>query len=196
MKEKRGDKTKLYAVEYLIFYVIGSILFVLSYLYDFESLFLTSLAIMVVSLYLTYISSHLKRKEFKIVKAKKTKKAKKKAKKIKKHLKFKFPKFKFSKFKIPSTNLDKNKKKSEIKPHKGKQLRVVLKHSGKVTETDFDRLINFVNQVGTIKVSNVARIFNISLKQAEEWGRILEEHNLLQLHYPPIGEPELRKWKK
>jgi hypothetical protein len=27
----------------------------------------------------------------------------------------------------------------------------------------------------------------------EEWGKILEKHNLVEMYYPPIGKPEFRK---
>jgi len=63
-------------------------------------------------------------------------------------------------------------------------------------ETDLDKLVNFVNQVEVIKLSTAAKLFNISLKKAEEWAKILDGHDLVRLHYPGIGEPELRKWKK
>ena len=63
-------------------------------------------------------------------------------------------------------------------------------------ETDLDKLVNFVNQVEAIKLSTVTKLFNISLKKAEEWAKILDSHNIARLHYPGIGEPELRKWKK
>lgn len=63
-------------------------------------------------------------------------------------------------------------------------------------ETDLDKLVNFVNQVEAIKLSTVTKLFNISLKKAEEWAKILDSHNIVRLHYPGIGEPELRKWKK
>src|SRR3989344_5521163 len=58
-------------------------------------------------------------------------------------------------------------------------------------ETDLDKLVNFVNQVEVIKLSTAAKLFNISLKKAEEWAKILDGHDLVRLHYPGIGEPEL-----
>ncbi len=60
-------------------------------------------------------------------------------------------------------------------------------------ETDFDMLVNVVNQRGRIKLSEAAQTFKVSLKHIEEWGRILEEHDLLKVHYPAFGEAELVK---
>ena len=60
-------------------------------------------------------------------------------------------------------------------------------------ETDFDKLYNLVQKKGKVKMSGVAKTFKIKRKKAEEWARILEDHNLLKVHYPPIGEPELIK---
>ena len=33
-------------------------------------------------------------------------------------------------------------------------------------------------------------------KKIEEWATILEKHNMASIHYPPIGEPEIIKWKQ
>jgi|SRR3989344_3113189 len=65
-----------------------------------------------------------------------------------------------------------------------------------VSQTQFDELVNLVNKTGIVKVSEIAKKFGISRQLAEEWGKILEEHKLVMLHYPTFGELELRKWKK
>ena len=56
-------------------------------------------------------------------------------------------------------------------------------------------LKRLVDEKGKIKLTDVSRYFGISKELAEEWGRILEEHGLVKLHYPAIGELELQKWK-
>ncbi len=61
-------------------------------------------------------------------------------------------------------------------------------------ETDFDKLIRVVQKYQMIRLSEIANAFNIPLEKAEEWGKTLEEHGLLHVHFPPIGEAELR-WK-
>src|SRR3989338_4977078 len=58
--------------------------------------------------------------------------------------------------------------------------------------TEFDRLYDLVKTQKAIKISYVTKAFKISKKEAEEWARILEEHGLIDLHYPVLSEPELR----
>ncbi len=60
--------------------------------------------------------------------------------------------------------------------------------------TDVDHLYEALLNEKSIKVSKVARSFSVPREKAEEWCRILEEGGLAILHYPAIGEPELR-WK-
>jgi len=59
-------------------------------------------------------------------------------------------------------------------------------------ETDFDVLLALINKYERLKISDVAKIFGISIKKAEAWATILEQHDLLEIHYPAIGEPELK----
>jgi len=60
-------------------------------------------------------------------------------------------------------------------------------------ETAFDALYKIVEQKGKLKMSVIAKYFGINKKKVEEWATILEEHGLLEVYYPPFGEPELRK---
>ena len=62
-------------------------------------------------------------------------------------------------------------------------------------ETDFDKLYNFVKEKGVVKITDIANMFHLTKKQAEEWAQILSNQSLLKLHYPPFGEPELQ-WIK
>ena len=89
----------------------------------------------------------------------------------------------------------KHKVKHHIKHHETIQKSIPIEHKAKI-ETDFDILVNYVNARETVKLSEVARMFKITVKKAEEWAKILESHGLLELHYPTFGEPELKKWKK
>lgn len=70
---------------------------------------------------------------------------------------------------------------------------IALKH-GKY-ETDIDSLYRIIEKFKKVKISEVKKVFNISSEKAEEWAKILEEHNLVELHYPAFGEPEI-KWKQ
>ncbi len=62
-------------------------------------------------------------------------------------------------------------------------------------QTDIDKLYAIVKEKGKLRVSEVASAFGISKMEAEEWGKILKEQDLIILHYPTVGEPELI-WKK
>lgn len=58
-------------------------------------------------------------------------------------------------------------------------------------ETDVDRLYELIRDKGLLKVKDAAKLLKIENDQVEEWGRILEEHGLVRLRYPPVGEPVL-----
>lgn len=60
--------------------------------------------------------------------------------------------------------------------------------------TDVDHLYDFLFKEKNIKLSKVSQNFNVTREKAEEWCKILEEGGLAIIHYPPIGEPEIR-WK-
>lgn len=57
-------------------------------------------------------------------------------------------------------------------------------------ETDVDKLVQYVNINNYVKLSSVASGFKVSKEKAEMWGKMLEEHNLIKLHYPALGEVE------
>ncbi len=56
-------------------------------------------------------------------------------------------------------------------------------------QTDVDKLYEFAKEKGIVKVKDAAKVLNIGTEQVEEWGRILEEHKLVRLRYPPVGDP-------
>jgi len=61
-------------------------------------------------------------------------------------------------------------------------------------ETDLDKLYNIIADKKRATISEIAKAFNVTKKQAEEWGKILKEQNLLDIYYPTVGETEL-VWK-
>jgi len=65
--------------------------------------------------------------------------------------------------------------------------------AGKIIETDFDLLYKLILQRTKVKVSDIVKMFNIDKKKAEEWMQILDEHDLAKIHYPAMGDPEIRK---
>lgn len=62
-------------------------------------------------------------------------------------------------------------------------------------ETDVDKLYKLINEVGCLTLTEVAEGFSISKEQAEEWGKMLESHGLIELNYPAVGELQLCKKK-
>ncbi len=60
-------------------------------------------------------------------------------------------------------------------------------------DTPIDELFGLVMKSGKINVSDAAKKFNVHEARIEEWGKILEDHGLIEMHYPTIGKPELRK---
>lgn len=68
---------------------------------------------------------------------------------------------------------------------------------GSKIETNIDKLLALVKEKGAIKLNDtLSNSLKVSKTQVEEWAMILEEHNLVELHYPAIGEPEIRRLKE
>lgn len=63
----------------------------------------------------------------------------------------------------------------------------------KTYETEFDKIVDLAKEKGSIKVSALAKHLGADKKNIEEWATILEEHNLVKIYYPLIGEAEVRK---
>ena len=63
-------------------------------------------------------------------------------------------------------------------------------------ETDIDRLYRLVTNKGSVKLSLAAGALKIDKVKLKEWALILEKHNMIKIHYPIIGEPELRSITK
>ncbi len=58
-----------------------------------------------------------------------------------------------------------------------------------ILETDADKLFELVKKEKNIKSIDAAKKLNIGVEEAISLGEILEEDELIELHYPPIGEP-------
>ncbi len=67
------------------------------------------------------------------------------------------------------------------------------KDDNEETKTPIDELFELVMNEGIVKISDAAKKFGVTEAQLEEWARILENHELIEIHYPPVGKPELRK---
>ncbi|MBM3309285.1 MAG: hypothetical protein FJY77_03440 [Candidatus Altiarchaeales archaeon] len=68
---------------------------------------------------------------------------------------------------------------------------------GEVVETTIDKLFNLVDKRDKLKIDDkLARELGVGKDKIEEWAVILEEHNLVTINYPAIGEPEIAKKRK
>ncbi len=90
---------------------------------------------------------------------------------------------------------DKNIPKKQRKENLIAKMKLYARLTHGKYETDLDKLYKIIQKFKSIKFSEIEKVFNINNEKAEEWAKILEEHNLAQIHYPAFGEPEL-KWKQ
>lgn len=60
-------------------------------------------------------------------------------------------------------------------------------------DTDIDEILQIVERRGSIRMDEIQKRLTIPEDKIEEWGKILERHNLIEMFYPPIGKPEFRK---
>jgi hypothetical protein len=97
-------------------------------------------------------------------------------------------------------NIYKVRKEKKIKEEKKEEV-VLAKIKKEVVakaskyETDVDKLYKLIEEVGCLTLTEISEGFGISKEQAEEWGKILESHDLIELNYPAIGELQLCKKK-
>ncbi|MCX6815725.1 MAG: hypothetical protein NT120_02650, partial [Candidatus Aenigmarchaeota archaeon] len=60
-------------------------------------------------------------------------------------------------------------------------------------QTPLDALLDLVMKRGKLNFAEAAKNFHVKEKQIEEWARILEDHNLIEMHYPAMGKPVMKK---
>ena len=58
-------------------------------------------------------------------------------------------------------------------------------------ETGADRLYNLVNEKKKIGLSVAAKHLGVKEEVVAEWGDILEDHKMIEMHYPMRGKPTL-----
>ncbi|OYT55176.1 MAG: hypothetical protein B6U72_00040 [Candidatus Altiarchaeales archaeon ex4484_2] len=64
---------------------------------------------------------------------------------------------------------------------------------GEKVHTPIDRLLELVRKRKKIKIDErLAKTLGVKRSQIEEWAIILEDHNLVELHYSAIGDSEIR----
>ncbi len=60
-----------------------------------------------------------------------------------------------------------------------------------IARTPIDHMLEIVKERGSVDISALSSEMNVPENVIENWARILEEHKLLSLEYPPIGKPRL-----
>lgn len=63
---------------------------------------------------------------------------------------------------------------------------------GIVVETDIDKLLNLIKKK-PMPIEELAKKLKKNVDQVESWVRILEERGLVEIAYPPIGKPVVRR---
>ena len=60
-------------------------------------------------------------------------------------------------------------------------------------ETDIDKLMVIIEEKKSVNVKDLSKALNVKVERIENWAKILEEHGLIEIEYPIIGLPRLRK---
>lgn len=66
---------------------------------------------------------------------------------------------------------------------------------GVFLETNIDKLCDIVEKKGKLGVKEASQIFKVPEDKIEEWGKHLEEHDIIEMVYPTFGKPLLKKGK-
>lgn len=83
--------------------------------------------------------------------------------------------------------------KKRIKDKKEKKQRKTRVHKkGGKTHTDLDELYKMLKGNKKLKISEIAEEFKISKEKALEWGKILENEDIIDIDYPAFTSPEIK----
>jgi len=65
-------------------------------------------------------------------------------------------------------------------------------------ETDIDKLMQIVDEKKIVSLEYLSKQLKMSVDRLETWAKILEDRGLIEIEYPIIGLPKLRKkeWKQ
>ena len=65
-------------------------------------------------------------------------------------------------------------------------------------ETDIDKLMKIIDEKNIVGLDYLSKTLKINVDRLEAWAKILEDRGLIEIEYPIIGLPRLRKkgWKK
>ena len=85
------------------------------------------------------------------------------------------------------------KRKRKVEAEKDAKFKEEVSLDKSKISTPLDVMYKMIEQMGRLEVSDAAKKFHVSQQQIEEWAQILESKGLIEIHYPIIGKPELRK---
>ncbi len=65
-------------------------------------------------------------------------------------------------------------------------------------ETEIDELMKIIDEKKVVELEYLSKALKIDVDTLETWAKMLEERGLIEIEYPIIGLPKLRKkeWKK
>ena len=67
-----------------------------------------------------------------------------------------------------------------------------IKKMSKNSKTDLDTLYNILKMKKQLRASSIAKIFNVNINVAIEWGKILESGNLAIMEYGSTKDPTIK----
>ena len=88
------------------------------------------------------------------------------------------------------------KVKEEVKPPEKKEedwdtMDTSPAEVGRKLVTGIDKMLFIVKKNDKISIVDIAKTLGVTRKKAEEWAKILEDQELVNIHYPALGEPVL-----
>ena len=72
----------------------------------------------------------------------------------------------------------------------------VVRVENRVLETDIDKLLRIIEEKEKVEIEKVSKLMKTPRESVEKWARILEEHGLVKVVYPPFGKPFLKIVKR
>jgi len=62
-----------------------------------------------------------------------------------------------------------------------------------VIRSQLDEFLEAIKEKGSMSANDAAKKFGVGLEVVENWGKILEENKLIEIHYPAMGEPNFSR---
>jgi len=67
-----------------------------------------------------------------------------------------------------------------------------IKRKKSRSETELDILYNLLKEKKKLRIKTIARVFKIPKEKALDWGKILENSELVKIEYPAFSDPEVK----